>query len=210
MLRACRREIVDQVIVHREHAAYLPTLINALARRPAEVPVGHAGRAAGVSKYPLGRLLALQLDMLATFSVRPLRLLHLIGFAVAAAALLGGGMMALRRLSGAGGTNDVVLALILGLGLLVGALFVALGLIAEIVGRTYDMVRERPRYAVARVHEGRAGRERGVAAAAPGAVASAPGASIPAAASGVPFPSGADGALRPPAAGRDRAARPRG
>ena len=155
MLRAYRREVVDQVVAHREHAAYLPTLANALARRVAEVPVAHAGRAAGVSKYPLGRLLALQLDMLATFSVRPLRLLHLVGFAVAAAALVGGAAVALRRLFGAGGANDAVLALLLGLALLVGALFVALGLTAEIVGRVYDIVRARPRFTVARVHEGR-------------------------------------------------------
>lgn len=155
MLRAYRRPVVDQVVAHREHAAYLPTLANAVARRVTEVPVAHAGRAAGVSKYPLGRLLALQLDMLATFSVRPLRLLHVVGLAVAAAALLGGAAVALRRMAGAGGANDAVLALILGLALLIGALFIALGLVAEITGRVYDIVRARPRYAVLRVHEGR-------------------------------------------------------
>jgi undecaprenyl-phosphate 4-deoxy-4-formamido-L-arabinose transferase len=209
MLRACRREVVDQVIAHREHAAYLPTLVNALARRPAEIPVGHAGRAAGVSKYPLRRLLALQLDMLATFSVRPLRLLHLVGFAIAAAALLGGAAVALRRLAGSGGANDAVLALILGLGLLVGALFVALGLVAEIVGRTYDMVRDRPRYAVARVHEGRADPRPGGAAAAPGPSRepAAPGPPLAASSSRPPLASAADDALLPPAAGAGPAAR---
>lgn len=153
MLRAYRREVVRQVVASREHAAYLPTLANALARRVTEIPVAHAGRDAGTSKYSLLRLLQLQLDMLATFSVRPLRLLHLAGAVVAAGALLLGAGIAARGLLFGRSGNEVVLGLFVLLFLLVAALFVGLGLVAEYAGRIYDIVRDKPRYVVRAVHE---------------------------------------------------------
>ncbi|MGH9749670.1 MAG: glycosyltransferase [Candidatus Polarisedimenticolia bacterium] len=153
MLRAYRREVVRQVVASREHAAYVPTLANALARRATEIPVAHSGRDAGTSKYSVLRLLQLQLDMLATFSVRPLRLLHLAGAIVAAGALLLGGGIAARALWFGGSGNEVVLALFVLLFLLVAALFVGLGLVAEYAGRIYDIVRDKPRYVVRCVHE---------------------------------------------------------
>lgn len=155
MLRACRREIVRQVLECREHSPYIPTLANAFARRIAEVPVAHAGRGAGQSKYSLSRLISLQFDMLATFSVRPLRALSYLGLALSGLAVGLGAFLLARRLI-LGPRHDEALALFAALAFLQGLLFLALGLVAEYVGRIYDVVRQKPRFVVRRVHEGKA------------------------------------------------------
>ena len=56
MLRAYRRHIVDTVVECDEKAAFVPALANSFAKRVAEIPVGHAERAGGRSKYNLLRL----------------------------------------------------------------------------------------------------------------------------------------------------------
>jgi undecaprenyl-phosphate 4-deoxy-4-formamido-L-arabinose transferase len=156
MLRAYRREIVRQVLQCREHSPYIPTIANSFARRVAEIPVAHAGRGAGRSKYSLSRLIALQFDMLATFSVRPMRALAYLGLAISGLGA-GLGVVLLTRRLVLGPRHDEALALFAALSFLQGLLFLALGLVAEQVGRIYDIVRRKPRYVVRRVHEGPAG-----------------------------------------------------
>jgi undecaprenyl-phosphate 4-deoxy-4-formamido-L-arabinose transferase len=149
MLRAYRREIVEQVAACREHHIYVPTLANAFARRVAEIEVEHAARRAGASKYPLGKLVNLQYDLMTSFSTLPLRMLTLIGAAIAALAAGLGLFLALRRLLA--GTGSLMIGGLLAAQIfLIGILFVALGLVGEYVGRIYLEVRRRPRYIVRR------------------------------------------------------------
>ena len=149
MLRAYRREVVEQVAACREHHIYIPTLANAFARRVAEIEVAHAGRRAGDSKYPFGKLINLQYDLMTSFSTLPLRMLTLFGAVVTALAAALGVFMAVRSLVWRTGSlmpGGLLAAQIF----LMGILFVALGLVGEYVGRIYLEVRRRPRYVVRR------------------------------------------------------------
>ncbi len=151
MLRAYRREVVQQIVACQDRSPYIPTLANAFARRAAEVEVGHSGRSAGASKYPLARLVDLQYNMLATFPLLPFRVLSLSGLVICGAALVSGAVLGVRlTVSGAGDAWSKILLVVLFF--LVGLLFLALGLVAELVGRTYDVVRRRPRFVVRREH----------------------------------------------------------
>lgn len=151
MLRACRREVVDQVVAFRDHAPYLPVLANTCARRPVELTVAHAGRHAGTSKYSLRKLIALQCDMLASLPGQPLRPIALagagLGFAACGAAF-GLGLLAFLLESG----GIVVLALSAVLFFLLGLLFLVVAVVAEYAGRTWDLARQRPRAVVRRVY----------------------------------------------------------
>ncbi len=151
MLRACRREVVDQIVAFRDHAPYLPVLANTCARRPIELQVAHAGRHAGTSKYSLKKLIALQFDMLASLPGQPLRPIALLGaglgFAACGAAVVLG-LLAFLLESGAVGA----LALSGVLFFLVGLLFLVVAVVAEYTGRTWDLARHRPRAVVRTVH----------------------------------------------------------
>ena len=152
MLRAYRREVIDQVAACREHGSYVPTLANAFARRVTEIEVGHAVRGAGRSNYSLLKLINLQFDMLTSFSVLPLRMISLLGLVIACA---GGGTAGLillaRALYGSPSPRGtpVLFALLF---CTLGLLFIAIGMLGEYIGRIFDEVRMRPRYVVRRLH----------------------------------------------------------
>ena len=76
MLRAYRRHIVDTVVECDEKAAFVPALANSFAKRVAEIPVGHAERASGASKYNLLRLATLSLNLITGFSMIPIQIAY--------------------------------------------------------------------------------------------------------------------------------------
>lgn len=149
MLRAYRRELVRQVIACHEQSPYVPTLANALAGRASEIEVSHAKRHSGQSHYSLWKLIGLQYDMVTSFSVLPLRWLSLLGACLCAVSLACGGALLLAK-------AGVVPFLATLLFMLIGVLLLALGFVGEYVGRIYNEVRQRPRYIVREVHQGRA------------------------------------------------------
>lgn len=152
MLRAYRREVVEAMLLCRERSSFIPALANSFAKRVAEVPVAHAERAAGTSKYGLWKLINLQFDLLTSFSLLPLQMLSVVGVLVAGLGfLLFVGLVAYRFLHPEG-TAEGVFTLFAVLFFFVGCQFVAFGLLGEYIGRIYQEVRDRPRFVVRKVH----------------------------------------------------------
>ena len=152
MLRAYSRPIVDSMLQCREHSTFIPILANSFARTTAEIPVGHAARLKGESKYSLIKLISLQFDLLTSMSTLPLRLLSLTGCLVAAGGMgFGLFLMVMRLLYGAAWAVEGVFTLFSPLFVLIGAQFIAMGLLGEYIGRIYQDVRGRPRYFIEKV-----------------------------------------------------------
>ena len=152
MLRAYRREIIDAMLRCKERSSFIPALANSFAKRIAEIPVSHAERAAGESKYGLWRLINLQFDLLTSFSLLPLQMLSVLGVVIASLGfLLFAGIMVYRFINPAG-TVEGVFTLFAILFFFIGCQFVAFGLLGEYIGRIYVEVRDRPRYMVKKIH----------------------------------------------------------
>jgi undecaprenyl-phosphate 4-deoxy-4-formamido-L-arabinose transferase len=152
MLRAYRRHIVDTVVECDEKAAFVPALANSFAKRVAEIPVGHAERAAGDSKYNMLRLATLSLNLITGFSMIPIQALSLVGFGIFFLDALLVLLLVGHRLIYGPQEEGAVWLLFAILFVFVGFVFVALGLIGEYVGRIYLEVRRRPTYIVRAVH----------------------------------------------------------
>jgi undecaprenyl-phosphate 4-deoxy-4-formamido-L-arabinose transferase len=153
MLRAYRREVVDRMVDSQEYSTFIPALATLYAKRMTEIPVAHAERHGGVSNYTLARLLSLQFDLLTSFSEFPLKVLLYLGTGLAIggvsfAILLG----AMRLLYGPAWGEYGVFTLFAVLFFFVGALFFALGIMGQYVGRIYHEVRKRPRFTIRKVH----------------------------------------------------------
>jgi undecaprenyl-phosphate 4-deoxy-4-formamido-L-arabinose transferase len=147
MLRAYSRSVVDSLRRCEERTPFIPALACQFAQRIAEVPVGHAERAAGESKYSLWRLLRLQADLVTGFTSMPLRLATLAGSLISLLSIGFGVFLVIRRLI-QGPEAEGLFTLFAILFLLVGADFLALGVLGEYVGRIYVEVRRRPRSVV--------------------------------------------------------------
>ena len=152
MLRAYRRSIVDVLLMCRERSTFIPILANSFAASTAEIPVRHAPRAKGVSKYGFLKLIGLQFDLLTAMSTFPLRLLSFLGAVVAALGIgFGGLLIVLRFVYGAAWAAEGVFTLFAVLFVFIGAQFVGLGLLGEYIGRIYHDVRARPRFFVQKI-----------------------------------------------------------
>jgi len=151
MLRAYRREIVDQILECDERALFIPALANTLARRTVEIEVGHAERVAGRSKYKPLTLMRLAFDLLTGFSLVPIQLVSLAGILVSLAGIGFGFFLFVRRLI-VGPEVEGVFTLFAILFVFLGILILAVGLVGEYIGRIYMEVRHRPVYRVRAIH----------------------------------------------------------
>jgi len=157
-LRAMRSAFAKELPLYGELHRFIPALAAGLGARVIEVPVGHRARAAGRSKYGIGRTTRVVLDLLTVkflsgYSTRPIQLFGLVGLAFA---IVGFGLTAElgfeRIVLGIrlGGRPIVLLAIMLGI---IGVQFVSIGLLGEMLVRTYHESQAKPIYRVREIRD---------------------------------------------------------
>ena len=145
--RLMSRATVDAVNALPEHNRVLRLVVPALGFPSASVGYARAARAAGDSKYPLGKMIRLSVDSVTGFSIAPLRFATWLGLTGGVAAL---GVLVFALVSMLmgntlpGWTSTVVIVSAVG-----AVQLLALGILGEYVGRTYAAVQARPEYFVA-------------------------------------------------------------
>ena len=147
MLRAYDRRVVDAILRSAEVKTFIPALAYAYSRRPTEVRVEHAARAAGESKYSLVSLMRLNFDLMTGFSITPLRAFSLFGMGLSVLSAFFVVYLFARRLW-RGPEAEGVFTLFAIVFLLIGIVLFGIGLLGEYIGRIYEQVRARPRYLV--------------------------------------------------------------
>lgn len=145
MLRAYRRHIVDTVLECDERSTFIPILANSYAHTTTEIEVRHEARRGGVTKYSFSKLINLMFDLFTSMTTFPLRLLSIIGAAIA---FLGIGfglfLLLMRIIMGSAWAGEGVFTLFAILFIFIGAQFMGMGLLGEYIGRIYNNVRSRP------------------------------------------------------------------
>jgi undecaprenyl-phosphate 4-deoxy-4-formamido-L-arabinose transferase len=153
MLRAYRRPVVERMTACHEHATFIPALATHFGKRVTEIEVAHEERHGGKSNYPLGKLINLQFDLVASFSELPIKLIMYGGILMAFLGVCFGVVLAIARLVyGATWAAQGVFTLFAILFAFVGLQFFALGVIGEYIGRIYHEVRKRPEYVIEKVY----------------------------------------------------------
>jgi undecaprenyl-phosphate 4-deoxy-4-formamido-L-arabinose transferase len=156
MLRGYHRSLIGSMVNHKEYETFIPALASVYSANPVEITVEHSARAAGTSKYSLWKLFSLQLDLMTSFSLAPIRILFTLGALVATLGMsFGLLLLVLRLVHGPEWAAEGTFTLFAILFIFVGAQFVAFGLIGEYVGRVYYEVRHRPTFVVRYVTPGR-------------------------------------------------------
>ncbi|HEY6365474.1 MAG TPA: glycosyltransferase [Candidatus Binatia bacterium] len=149
MLRLYSMDVVRLMRECNESSSFIPALAQCFADRMVEIPVEHAERNEGKSRYSLLKLVELLLDLLTGFSMLPLRLLSGIGLILAGSGIAFGLLLLVLRLFfGAEWAGGGVFTLFAILFFFVGGQFIAFGTLGEYIGRIYDEVRRRPQFVV--------------------------------------------------------------
>jgi undecaprenyl-phosphate 4-deoxy-4-formamido-L-arabinose transferase len=152
MLRAYRRHIVETVVACDEKAAFVPALANSFAKHVAEIPVAHAERRDGESKYNVFRLAHLSLNLITGFSNFPIQAMSLAAVGIFLLDALFVAILLAHRLIYGAQEEGALWVLFAFTFALLGLVMLALGLIGEYIGRIYLEVRRRPTYIVRAVH----------------------------------------------------------
>lgn len=150
--KAYRGEVVREVGIYGELHRFVPVLAFARGFRVGEIEVNHRRREHGVSKYGFSRFIKGFLDLLTVrfltrFSQRPLHILGALGLILF---VLGGGLMTYLAVIWALGDRPIGTRPLLAYGttlLVVGAQFVCLGILAELV--TSYGIRDQDTYSIA-------------------------------------------------------------
>ena len=155
-LRAMRASVAKELRLYGELHRFIPALAADLGARVAEVKVNHRPRTLGTSKYGLSRTLRVLLDLLTVkflsgFSTRPIQLFGLFGLICAAAGLGLTAYLGFERIVLGVRLANRPLVLLAILMAVVGVQFVSLGLLGEMLVRTYHESQAKPIYRVREV-----------------------------------------------------------
>jgi hypothetical protein len=141
-LRAMRRELAEALPLYGEMHRYIPVLAQQHGARIAQIPVRHHARTAGKTKYNLTRTVRVLLDLITikflhSYMTRPMHVMGLAGLVS-----MGLGFLSLlltifmKWRSGIWMTGNPFL-LLSALLELIGVQFISMGLIGELLTRTY-------------------------------------------------------------------------
>jgi glycosyltransferase involved in cell wall biosynthesis len=152
-LKAYRRDILQHVRLYGELHRFIPALASQVGGSVTEVAVNHHARQYGRSKYGIGRTVRVVLDLitvwfLGTYATRPIHVFGTMGLVSAAMGLLLGGYLTFLKIffdQDIGGRPLLLLAVLL---VVIGVQLITMGLLGEMVIRTYYESQAKPIYHV--------------------------------------------------------------
>jgi glycosyltransferase involved in cell wall biosynthesis len=156
--KAYRREIIQEIQLYGELHRFIPALASTTGARIAEVPIENLERKSGKSNYGISRTIRVFLDLmivkfLLDYSTRPLQFFGLLGIVGTGSGVLIGGYVLFKKLY----YHISVMSehgplMLLSIALLVsGIQFISMGLLGEIMARTYYESQNKPIYALREV-----------------------------------------------------------
>jgi glycosyltransferase involved in cell wall biosynthesis len=157
-MRAMRASIARELRLYGEQHRFIPALAAEVGARVVELPVRHRPRTAGRSKYGLSRTLRVMLDLLTVkflsgYATRPIHLFGLVGLFCALGGLGLVGVLGFQRIVLGVPLADRPIVLLGILMLVVGVQFVSIGLLGEMLVRTYHESQTKPVYRVREIIE---------------------------------------------------------
>jgi glycosyltransferase involved in cell wall biosynthesis len=158
-LKAYRREILRDVHLYGELHRFIPALASQVGGAVTEVPVNHYARKFGTSKYGISRTVRVVLDLitvwfLGSYATRPLHVFGTLGLLSSAIGTLFIFYLTFVKyiyLEDIGTRPLLLFAVLL---IVVGVQFITMGLLGEMIIRTYHESQNKPIYIVREVVNG--------------------------------------------------------
>ncbi|MBB2201038.1 glycosyltransferase family 2 protein [Gluconacetobacter tumulisoli] len=144
--RLLSRRACAALLSYREQNIYLRGLVPLIGFHTSSVYYDRAERAAGESKYPLKKMLALALEGITSLTITPLRIIATLGLSISALSMVATFYSILLKYTGKtveGWTSVMIAIFFMG-----GVQMLSLGIIGEYVGKIYMETKGRPKFFV--------------------------------------------------------------
>lgn len=144
--RLMSSRVLDALAGYSEVNLFLRGIIPHMGFKSSTVYYSRAKRIAGTTHYPLGKMIALAVDGITSFSVKPLRIITFLGIFVALLSFIG----IIYALIGAASGNIVEgwTSMTCIICFVSGIQMISLGVIGEYIGKIYLETKRRPRYII--------------------------------------------------------------
>ncbi len=154
-LKAYRREVIAETKLYGEMHRFIPALASWSGARICEVVVNHRPRTAGAAKYGLGRTFKVVLDLitvkfLGSFSTKPIYIFGGLGVLCGAGSVICGLAVLYQKFISAQhlAMNRNPLLVLTAMLVTATIQFILMGLLAELLVRTYHESQNRPTYTI--------------------------------------------------------------
>ena len=146
--RLIDRKVCNALKTMKEKNRYVRGLVSWAGYKQTAVEYERHERFAGVTKYPLKKMIKFAFDGITSFSNKPLKLSTAVGFIISALSGLNFLNLLIRAILGRSmgfwaGLNLVIF--------IQGLIFIMIGLVGEYIGRLYDEAKDRPLYFIAEI-----------------------------------------------------------
>jgi hypothetical protein len=151
-LKAYRREFLKEVRLYGEMHRFIPIYASWVGARVTEIPVRHHPRTMGQSKYGLSRTFKVMLDLMtikfmASYHTKPIYVFGMFGFSSFIISAVAFVWAVLRKLGGESFIRNPLFTITIVM-FAVGVQFILMGLLAEMLVRTYHESQSKTVYAV--------------------------------------------------------------
>lgn len=155
-LKAYRKEVVKNIRLYGEMHRFIPALANWVGASVTEVVTNHRARKYGTSKYGISRIIRVVLDLLTvkfmqTFSTRPIHVFGSVGMAMMGLGGLGLLYLAFVKFAFGQSIGERPLLLLSAFIAVLGVQAIFLGLLGEMLTRTYHESQNKPIFYVRKV-----------------------------------------------------------
>ena len=152
-LKAYKKEVIKGVKLYGEMHRFIPIYASWQGARVTEIPVTHHARIHGTSKYGLERTVKVILDLivvkfLARYAQKPIYVFGNVGLLSLAVAFLAAAASLYYKLTGEKSFIETPLPLIFVMAGITGIMCILMGLLAELIMRTYYESQGKPVYLI--------------------------------------------------------------
>ncbi len=152
-LKAYRKEVLENIELYGEMHRYIPALASWMGIKVAEIPVNHYPRQSGKAKYGISRTIRVILDIitikfLLTYSKKPMQIFGLIGMAAAILGTVITIWLIVQRVFFDQPLSTRPLFILSISMIFIGAQLITMGLLGEIMMRTYHEGAGKPTYVI--------------------------------------------------------------
>lgn len=163
-LKAYRREVLAETRLYGEMHRFIPALASWSGAKIAEIVVHHRPRTSGVAKYGLARTWKVLLDLitvnfLGSFSTKPIYVFGGLGFLSALGSLALAVIVVYQKVYLEMDMSGNPLLILAAVFIIATIQFILMGLLAELLVRTYHESQNRPTYVIKEILEAPAEKE---------------------------------------------------
>ena len=141
------KTVIQSILLMKDKVRVFPILLQWVGFKKTAIDVHHKARGKGTSSYNYRKLIQLALEIIISFSNKPLSLMIRIGSSISITAFLIGIYYLVQYLGG----NVLVsgyTSLIISIWFLAGVILSSLGIIGIYIGRIFDNTKDRPLYLI--------------------------------------------------------------